>query len=54
MDLPNGIDAEALHAHVREHLVAYKAPAGYDAVDELPRNEVGKVLLRELTDRSGP
>lgn len=50
------LDAAALQAHAREHLAPYKVPAGWTAVPELPRNEVGKVLLRELTgalDRSG-
>jgi long-chain acyl-CoA synthetase len=32
----------------RRHLVAYKAPAAYRWLDELPRNEVGKVLRRQL------
>jgi long-chain acyl-CoA synthetase len=35
----------------REHLVAYKVPADFVFVDELPRSEVGKVLRRELTAR---
>ncbi len=45
------VDEEALEAHVREHLAPYKVPAGWTAVDRLPRNEVGKVLLRDLTSR---
>ena len=34
----------------REHLVAYKVPAAYRWVDELPRSEVGKVLRRQLSE----
>ncbi len=37
-----------LEAHAREHLAPYKVPAGWTSLAELPRNEVGKVLLREL------
>jgi len=39
-----------LDALCREHLVAYKVPAAYRWVDELPRSEVGKVLRRQLSD----
>jgi acyl-CoA synthetase (AMP-forming)/AMP-acid ligase II len=45
------VDEAALEAHVRDHLAPYKVPAGWTGVDELPRNEAGKVLLRELRDR---
>jgi len=41
-------DPAELEAHAREHLAPYKVPAGWTSVPELPRNEVGKVLLREL------
>jgi len=41
-------DPAALEAHCREHLAPYKVPAGWTPLAELPRNEVGKVLLREL------
>jgi acyl-CoA synthetase (AMP-forming)/AMP-acid ligase II len=46
------IDADALEALCREHLAPYKVPARFDTVDALPRNEVGKVLLRELVARA--
>lgn len=42
------LDAEAVVAWCRERLTPYKIPAGVTAVDELPRNEVGKVLKRQL------
>ncbi len=39
---------DALDALCREHLAPYKVPARFEPLDALPRNEVGKVLLREL------
>jgi len=43
--------AEALQAHVRERLAAFKAPAHiWFREDELPRNPAGKVLKRQLRD----
>lgn len=33
----------------REHLVAYKVPVAFRRVAVLPRNEIGKILRRELT-----
>ncbi len=41
-------DAEGLAAFCREHLAPYKVPAGFEVLAALPRNEVGKVLTREL------
>jgi acyl-CoA synthetase (AMP-forming)/AMP-acid ligase II len=46
------IDADALDALCREHLAPYKVPARFEAIDALPRNEVGKVILRELAERA--
>lgn len=37
-----------LGAHCRERLAPYKVPAGFAFVAELPRNDVGKLLRREL------
>lgn len=42
---------DALEARCREHLAPYKVPVRFETVDGLPRNEVGKVLARELVDR---
>jgi long-chain acyl-CoA synthetase len=44
---------EELDALCREHLVAYKVPAAYHWVEQLPRNEVGKLLRRELIELLG-
>ena len=42
------VDEEELTAHTRQHLSAYKCPKRFFAIDELPRNEMGKVLRDEL------
>ncbi|MEY2570605.1 MAG: long-chain acyl-CoA synthetase [Acidimicrobiaceae bacterium] len=47
------VDEAALLAWCRERLTAYKVPARVIAVDALPRNEIGKVLRRELVERAG-
>lgn len=41
---------EELTSLCREHLVAYKVPAAFHWVDELPRTEVGKVRRKDLVD----
>jgi long-chain acyl-CoA synthetase len=40
--------AEAIIAHCRENLAAYKIPHGITFVDELPKSPIGKILRREL------
>jgi malonyl-CoA/methylmalonyl-CoA synthetase len=42
------VDDEELTAHAREHLSAYKCPKRYFEIDQLPRNEMGKILRDEL------
>lgn len=47
------VDSEALEAFCREHLAPYKVPSDFHLVEDLPRNEVGKVLKAELAEWSG-
>ncbi len=47
------VDEEDLSGHTRENLSAYKCPKRFFAVDELPRNEMGKVLKGELVRMAG-
>lgn len=42
------VTPEDLKAHVRENLANYKVPRAVIVLDELPRNNTGKVLRREL------
>lgn len=42
------LDEDAIIAHCREHLAAYKVPRIIDFRDELPKSAVGKILRREL------
>jgi acyl-CoA synthetase (AMP-forming)/AMP-acid ligase II len=42
------VDPDAVRAACRELMAPYKVPAGVTVVDELPRNEIGKVLRQEL------
>ncbi|HVM51664.1 MAG TPA: AMP-binding protein [Acidimicrobiales bacterium] len=51
----SSLTAEALQAHVRERLAAFKVPAHvFFRDDALPRNPQGKVLKRELKDELLP
>lgn len=43
-------DAADLEAHCRAHLGPWKVPVRFETLATLPRNEVGKVLKRELSD----
>jgi len=47
------LDADALDALGRQHLAPYKVPVRYVTVDALPRNEIGKVLNRDLVEQAG-
>ena len=49
--VPSGdgvVETDALEVLCREHLAPYKLPVRIEIVDALPRNEIGKVLTREL------
>ena len=50
---PDGLlpDVEDLRRRLKERLTAYKVPRRFHVVAELPRNEMGKVLRREVRDR---
>jgi fatty-acyl-CoA synthase len=43
------VNEDDLRGHVKKHLAGYKVPRQVVVHDELPRNETGKVLKRELT-----
>ncbi len=43
---------DELKAHVRDNLANYKVPREITVLDELPRNNTGKVLRRQLQDRA--
>jgi fatty-acyl-CoA synthase len=45
------VDSDTLRAHVKANLANYKVPREIVFVDELPRNQTGKVLKRELRNR---
>ena len=47
------IDHEELTAHARERLSAYKCPKRFLEIEELPRNEMGKVLRDEMVHTAG-
>ncbi|OUZ09424.1 long-chain fatty acid--CoA ligase [Aeromicrobium sp. PE09-221] len=47
------IDAEAVRAHVAEHLARYKVPREVVIVDELPREDTGKLFKRRLKEQYG-
>ena len=44
------IDSEALDAHCVENIARFKRPKLYRFVDELPKNNYGKVLKTDLRD----
>jgi acyl-CoA synthetase (AMP-forming)/AMP-acid ligase II len=45
------VAADALRAWSRERMAPYKVPAGFTFLDELPRNEIGKLLRQDLPTR---
>ncbi|HVF63488.1 MAG TPA: long-chain-fatty-acid--CoA ligase [Casimicrobiaceae bacterium] len=45
-----GLTAEALIRHCREHLTGYKVPRDVEFRKELPKTNVGKILRRQLRD----
>jgi len=49
---PNPPTAEAIIAHCKVHMAAYKAPHSVVFVDELPKSPIGKILRRHLRDQA--
>jgi long-chain acyl-CoA synthetase len=47
------LTAEALIAHCRQHLTAYKVPRHVEFRHELPKTAVGKILRRALREEAG-
>jgi fatty-acyl-CoA synthase len=47
----SGLDADAVKLYVRAHLARHKIPRDVVFVTQLPRNETGKVLRRQLTGK---
>jgi long-chain acyl-CoA synthetase len=45
-----GLTAEAVMQHCREHLTGYKCPRDVEFRKDLPKTNVGKILRRELRD----
>ncbi|NVI88003.1 AMP-binding protein [Actinomadura sp. BRA 177] len=43
------LDADAVRAHVREHLARFAVPRDVHFLDVLPRNATGKIVRRSLT-----
>ena len=43
----------ALDAHLRNHLARYKVPRTYEIVEQLPRDEAGKIRRSQLRDERG-
>jgi len=46
------LDPAALESLCRQHLAPYKVPVRFETVDDLPRNEAGKVLRRKLLEEA--
>ena len=44
-------DLAEVESRCREKLAGYKVPAGWTLIDELPRNEIGKIVPRDLLAR---
>jgi fatty-acyl-CoA synthase len=48
------VDAEALKAHCRASLAAYKVPVDFITIAAMPRNQSGKILKNVLRARLAP
>jgi acyl-CoA synthetase (AMP-forming)/AMP-acid ligase II len=45
------VTAEDLIAFCKDHIASYKKPRSVDIVDDLPKNNYGKILKRELRNQ---
>ncbi len=54
LDPGAAFDEEALRAHCREHLAAYKVPRRIVPIEDTPRSLLGKILRKEVRDRVIP
>jgi acyl-CoA synthetase (AMP-forming)/AMP-acid ligase II len=54
VNLTDPVNADTLKQHVRDHLATYKVPRQVVVLDELPRNNTGKILRAELRALAGP
>ncbi len=50
--LANPVTPDELKAYVRDNLANYKVPRDITVLDELPRNNTGKIARRELQERA--
>ena len=46
------VDEDQVRDYVKNHLARFAAPRDVTFLDELPRNQTGKVLKKELTSNS--
>ena len=44
------LDVGAYRAHARENLTGYKVPRAFFHLDEMPRDQMGKVRRRDVRD----
>jgi long-chain acyl-CoA synthetase len=54
VQLRRNVEVGELEAHVRDRLAGYKVPRVWEVVDELPRDQNGKVLKRLLRQAHRP
>ena len=48
------LDEEALRAHARQHLAAYKVPKRIVQIENTPRSMLGKVLRKQVREQVLP
>ncbi|MCY7290231.1 MAG: AMP-binding protein, partial [Cryobacterium sp.] len=48
------LDEEALRAHCREHLAAYKIPRRVVTIADMPRSMLGKILRKQVREQVLP